>query len=123
MSQKFNTPYTTQEQCGYAPINISSAGDNIIVAAVSGFRIVLTSCEFVVAGAVNATWTSGTASVGSNLALSGPIPFGTSSTPPGDSKSENTRGWYSTNVGEALNLNLSAAVQVCGGLTYALRSP
>ena len=123
MNRQFLTPYTTQEQYGYAPIDISTSGDNVLVAAVAGFRIVLTSFEFVVGGAVNITWTSGTASSGSDLALSGPIPFGGTSSPPGDSKSENNRGWYSTNLGEALNMNLSAAVQVSGGLTYALRTP
>jgi hypothetical protein len=123
MSQIFNTPYTTTEQYGFAPINVSSAGDNVVVAAVPGYRIVLTSFEFLVSGAVNVTWYTGTASSGSDVALSGPMPFGGSGGAPGDSKSENSRGWYSTAIGEALNMNLSGAVQISGGLTYALRSP
>ena len=120
--QVFNTPYVTSEQYGFVAINVSTSGDNILVAAVPGLRIVVTSMEFLVGGAVYITWRSGTGAVGSNQALSGPMPFGGTGAP-GDSKTENDRGWYSSNLGEALNMNLSAGVQVSGGLTYALRTP
>ena len=117
------TPFLTTEQYGHAVIDVSTSGDNVLVAAVPSFRIVLTSLEFVVASSVTVTWTSGTSGSGSDAALSGPMPFGGTSAPPGDSKTENNRGWYSTAIGEALNMNLSGAVQVSGGLTYALRTP
>lgn len=107
----------------YAPINVSSAGDNLIVAASTVLTvaapIVVLSYKFLVGGSVTITWYSGTHAAGT--ALSGPMAFGTLIF--GDSGAENRFGWLSTNAGEALNLYLSAPVSVVGMITYSLGQP
>lgn len=92
-----------------AVVNISSSGDNTIVAAVAGKRIVVVNYLIIAGGTVNATWKSGSTS------KSGPMPLiaNTGAAAP-DGR------WFKTGIGEALVLNLSSAIQVSGHLSYKL---
>lgn len=99
----------------YAPISANLNGVNEVVAAVSGKRIAVLNYTAVGAGAVNATWKSGT------TALSGAIPIaaaGEGVSPSAGGNAIDPLYLFVTNPGEALNLVLDAAVAVGGHLTY-----
>ncbi len=93
-----------------AVINESTSGDKTIVTAVSGKCIKVAVVVLNVAGTVSLTWKSG------STAKSGAMPFQAregyvaSVTPPAYVQA--------TAAGEALVLNLSAAIAVTGWLTY-----
>lgn len=95
----------------YAAIDVATSGDNTLKAAVSGRRIRVLSVFMIAAGAVNVRFESdagGTALTGQmNLAANG-----------GFVLNFNPAGWFETNAGELLNLELSGAVSVDGALTY-----
>lgn len=93
-----------------ATIAESASGDNSVVAAVASKALLLLAFYFTGAGAVNAKWRSGTTDI-SGLTYIGSAGQGVSCAyVPG--------GWCKTAVGEALNLNLSAAVAVGGAAVY-----
>lgn len=94
----------------YAVINAAANDDNEIVAAVSGKKIRVLTYTFQAANPVNATWKSG-----SSTNLSGALPQ-TANT--GISTTFCPIGHFETASGQALNLYLSAAVQVSGHITY-----
>jgi hypothetical protein len=99
----------------YAAISASSSGSNTVVAAVTGKRIRVLSYVMVAAGDVTATWKSASNNISGGMALAangGAAPSAGQATPGG------LIGQFETNQGEALNLNLSAAVSVAGHLTY-----
>jgi len=99
----------------YAAISASSSGSNTVVAAVTGKRIRVLSYVMVAAGDVTATWQSASNNISGGMALAangGAAPSAGQATPGG------LIGQFETNQGEALNLNLSAAVSVAGHLTY-----
>lgn len=99
----------------YAVINASSSGSNTVIAAVTGKRIRVLSYVIVAAGDVTATWQSASTAISGGMALAangGAAPSAGQATPGG------LIGQFETNQGEALNLNLSAAVSVAGHLTY-----
>lgn len=99
----------------YAAISASSSGSNTVVAAVTGKRIRVLSYVMVAAGDVTATWQSASTNLSGGMALAangGAAPSAGQATPGG------LIGQFETNQGEALNLNLSAAVSVAGHLTY-----
>jgi len=102
----------------YAAISASSSGDNTIVAAVTGQKIVLVSYVVVAAGDVSVTWKSGAStSLSGAMALAangGAAPGAGPLTPAG------VAGLLETAGGEALVLNLSAAVSVGGHIAYRL---
>lgn len=113
-------------QAKYAVINASASGDNVIVAAVAGKRIRVLGANFLSAGTVNATWKTGTASAGSNAALSGAYPLVAQAgmvlpLSPVDAGGH-ALAHMVTAVGEALNLNLSGAVLLAGSLVYELEN-
>lgn len=95
----------------HALIDANSSGNNLVVAAVTGKRILVLAYNYVSNGAVNAHWRS------ASTAITGPMYMD------GAAKGKvcpyNPKGWCKTAVGEALNLNLSAAVAVGGEITYA----
>jgi hypothetical protein len=97
-----------------APIDTAVSGDNTIVGAVAGKKIRVLSYVLVGGGAVNARWKSGANN------RSGPLPLAANSSvaPPAGSAF-----LFETNAGEALILNLSAAVQVSGHVSYAVVTP
>lgn len=96
-----------------ARVNASSSGNNTLVAAVTGKRIVVVSGFIMAAADVTATFQSGAG----GTALCGPeslpakggfvLPF-------------NPNGWFETTEGALLNLNLGGAVQVGGVINYVL---
>jgi hypothetical protein len=96
-------------------IDAAASGDNQLIAAVAGKRIRILSMFFVAGGAVNAKYQSD--SGGGAADLTGPLPLAANG---GASLPFNRYGWLETQVGKKLNLNLSAAVQISGSITYAL---
>jgi hypothetical protein len=107
----------------YATISAAGNGDNTVVAAVAGYRIVVLGYVLVGSGAVNATWKSDTG--GGAVALSGAIPLGAQTVvtaPAIPATSDSDAGYMQTASGKALNLNLSGAVGVFGHLSYALKA-
>lgn len=99
----------------YAIVNASASGSNTIVAAVTNKRIRVLSYVIIAAGAVTVTWQSASNALSGPMALAangGAAPSAGQATPGG------LIGQFETNQGEALNLNLSAAVSVAGHITY-----
>jgi hypothetical protein len=92
-----------------APITTSANGDNVVVAAVPGYAILVIGYNLMFSGAVNAQWFSDVG--GGAVALSGLL-YGIGTTPApialGDVGS-NARGWFQTAPGKALNLKTSYA--------------
>lgn len=95
----------------YAKIAAASSGANEIVAAVATKKIKVLRYSFSSSGTVNAKWQSAATD------LSG-LYYEVSNT--GISEPYCPIGIVQTNVGEALNLNLSGNVAVGGSLTYIL---
>lgn len=86
-------------------------GDNTLVAAVAGRRIVVTGCFLVCAGAVTVRFESGTG----GTALTGQIQLTAND---GWVLPHNPDGHFETAINTLLNLELSGAVSVDGELTY-----
>lgn len=98
---------------GQAVIDTTTSGDNTIVAADATRRIKVYAYDLVVAGSVSVRWKSGAATN-----LSGAKPFAANG---GISKvGQPSAHLLETAVNQALVLNLSAAVQVSGELSYFL---
>lgn len=93
----------------YTPVNVSSSGDSELVAAVPGKRLKLISGLAVSAGTVSIKFKS------ASTDLTGAMPLIANS---GFVIPEATAGWIVTAQGEALNINLSGAVQVSGMIVY-----
>lgn len=96
-----------------AQIDVAAAGDNTVVAAVTGKRIRVTHIKFSCAADVTTQWLSGTGI--------GAVALGPAETwKAGGGMSDN---WYPgffvrTAIGSALNLYLGGAVQVSGFINY-----
>lgn len=90
-----------------AKFDEATAATHVVVAAVTNKRIVVTNLVCIIGSSQTAIWKSGT------TAISGVLP---ESYTTGD----NELGILETERGEALQLTLSAAVQVTGHLTYVL---
>lgn len=115
-----NTPTVNAQQSGnwavsviqpdykYAVISANTSGNTQVVAGVSGKRIVVVAYAVVAAGSVNIQFRS------NNTAITGTM----SLVQAGGIAHEFSGGLFRTNVGEALNINLSAAVQVGGYVVY-----
>lgn len=106
----------------YAPINASANGDNVIVAApAAGLKIRVISYMLIANGTVNATWYSDLQATGT--ALSGALPLAAqagASCAPGPITPAGQSAWLEAAAAKALNLFLSAGVQVSGHLSYKL---
>jgi len=96
-----------------AVIDHASSGNNTVVAAVTGKKIVVTSFCLVSAGTVTARFES--AADGTALTGQMTMAVNTSVAAP-----YNEAGHFWTVAGELLNLELSGAVSVDGWLTYRL---
>lgn len=99
----------------YAVINASSSGSNTIVAAVTNKRIRVLSYVMIAAGDVTATWRSASTAISGGMALA---TNGGAAPAAGQSTAAGLVGQFQTEPGEALNLNLSAAIAVGGHLVY-----
>lgn len=95
----------------FAIIDAATSGDNTLVAAVTGKKIRVLALYIVAAGAVNTRFESGA----SGTALSGQMNLTTNS---GFTLPYNPVGWFQTAASALLNLELSGAVSVDGGLVY-----
>ena len=93
----------------YAKIDVASAGDNTIVAAVTGKKIRVLQYALVVAAETTVIWKSGT------TAITGDMTFAANG---GISTPFSPIGLFETAAGEALVLNLSASNPVSGHLVY-----
>jgi hypothetical protein len=101
----------------FAAISAASSGSNEIVAAVAGKRIKVLAYTVISAGSVSMTWRSASTAISGAMPLAangGAAPSGGSVSPLGNMP------LLQTEVGEALNINLSSAVGVYGHLTYVL---
>lgn len=95
----------------FAAIAAASSGDNTLVAAVAGKQIRITSLFFVTAGAVTVRFEDGAG----GTALSGQMQFPANG---GISLPYNPKGWFETSATTLLNMELSGAISVAGGLQY-----
>lgn len=89
----------------------NTAADHELVAAEAGKKIVLVSMLLVASDAVSVQFKSAANNI------SGVMPLAANA---GFVLDQNYTGHTETNTGEALNLNLSAAIQVGGMLSYRL---
>jgi len=96
----------------FAPIAVSSSGNNTLVAAVTGKKIRVLGYNLIANGSVNAKFQSGAGGTDLTglkyLVVNSGISVGYTPT-----------GWFETAAATLLNLNLSAAVAVGGELIYA----
>lgn len=92
-------------------IDHAASGDNQVVAAVAGKKILVLGFFLVAAGAVTARFESGAG----GTALTGQMVLAANSQL---SVPYNPAGWFETAAGAALNLELSAATSVDGALVY-----
>ena len=90
------------------PISASNSGANQIIAGQSGYRIRVLDYVVVASGAVNAKWQTGSTD------LTGLLYMNTNT---GVAAPYAKYGWFTTNDGDDLNLNLSGATAVGGHLT------
>jgi hypothetical protein len=109
------------EQIKRAAITVvaAGAGDNAVVAAVVGKRIRVLGYVFAVSAAgVNPKWRSAAND------LTGAFPLGANGVlSVAEANPEWGAGWFETNTGEALNLNVAAAGNVSGHLVYEEITP
>ncbi len=96
----------------YAVINEGSTGDNTLVSAVAGKKILMISCIIISAGEVGIRFEDG-ASTGTYL--SGIMPLTSNS---GFTAPFNEGGWLIGSTNTLLNLELSGTVDIDGMLTY-----
>lgn len=98
----------------HATISAASSGDNTVVAAVSGKRILVLQVKLIADSAVDARFEDGAG----GTELAGPAKLGTSSDSGGYVLNFSPVGWFKTSANTLLNLELSAAVQVSGVIAY-----
>lgn len=100
-------------------INASSNGNNTVVAAVSGKRILVIGYKYIATSAVTATWESSGGTV-----LDGPCALaangGAQEPNPSPNDDGTFIGLFATLPGEGLVLNLGSGVQVGGNVRYAV---
>ncbi len=95
-----------------APVSVSSIGDNQIVAAVPGKRILVLGYMLDASGGANTVkFRSATTDLTGAMDLVADTPLPVPWSP---------HGWMITAVGVALNLNLTAATLVAGHVLYGL---
>jgi hypothetical protein len=95
-----------------ANVNAALAGENIVVAAVEGRKILVMQYVLIVSGAVLVSWQSSGGAV-----KGGPMSFASQG---GAAPPFNPLGQVETDVGEGLVLYLSGPVQVGGHIQYVL---
>jgi hypothetical protein len=99
-----------------AAVAAAGIGDNTLVAAVAGKKIRVHAYELSASAAVNAKFKSGASTDLTGLMYAAAAgAFGDAQDRPGD-----TDGLFETAAGQALVLNLSAAIAVGGWVDYTL---
>jgi hypothetical protein len=104
------TPLTVK----YALVDGNTNGNNALVAAVTGKKILVLSLLLVAAGNVTCTLQSGAG----GTAISGPYEFNGADQPKGVNLPYSPKGHFKTAAGALLNMALDAAVQVAGHIVY-----
>jgi hypothetical protein len=98
-----------------APVNTATLGDNTVIAAPSGTSFIRVHGYILNgAGAVNVTWKNGSTALTGAMALGSTVNL---------VAPEAADGWFDLTPGNALVLNLSAAVQVSGHVLYSIKGP
>lgn len=103
------SPFAALAAQKFQAFTASSGGNNEIVAAVSGKKIRVLALE----GTINSPASLSIRSA--NTAISGPHPMSANGQ---KVLPMNEAGWFQTAAGEALNFDLSSAVQFGGSLVY-----
>ena len=101
----------------YAIIAASSSGATQVVAPVMGYAIVCVCYNYMANGTVNVKFQSYNAGTSTSTDISG---LGYYAVNTGKVVPFSAVGWFKTNIGEALNINLSANVAVGGELVFCL---
>ena len=99
----------------FAKIDTATSGDNTIVAAFPNRKIRVLNYTVIASGDVSIRWKSASTALSGAMAVAtngGAAPAGAAQSPSGQI------GLFETAIGEALVLNLSAAIQVSGHLAY-----
>jgi hypothetical protein len=95
------------------PISTNSSGPTRLVAAPTGNRFIrVLGYKVIAGGSVLVKFQSGA----TDLTGADDLGAGTGSVAP-----VSVEGWFDTNIGDDLNINLSAGVQVSGHLKYAIQ--
>lgn len=97
----------------FAVIDVSASGASELVAATASKRVVVRALQLVVAGDVGVTFQSD----GGPTDISGPQAFLANG---GIVLPYTPNGWFQTELGEALDIDLDAAVAVGGSLVYGV---
>lgn len=92
-----------------AAINTAASGATSLVSAVAGNNIVVLAYHFSAAGAVNVKFQSASTDLTGAMTCATGVPHDAAST---------DYGLFQTATNEALNINLSGAVQVSGHIVY-----
>ena len=92
------------------PIDVNSSGPTTLVAARPGYALVVTAYSYMSNGAVNVHFRSNSAPI------TGPSYLPEAGR--GKVNPYNPKGWCATEVGEALNIHLSAGTAVGGEFTF-----
>lgn len=95
----------------YASVDASASGDNTIVEAVTGKKVRVLAVFLVATSGLTVRFESDA----SGAALTGQMSIGTNG---GFVLPFNYAGWFETATDELLNMELSAASPVCGGIVY-----
>lgn len=103
----------------FAKIDAAASGPNVLVSGISGKTIRVLSYVLVAAGAVTATWKSGSTAKSGDMSLITGVPL---PAPAGPLLVANRAAWLETDSGEDLVLTLNGTVQVSGHLEYELRT-
>lgn len=99
----------------FAKIDTSSSGDQTVVAAVAGKRVIVAAITLNPAAETDLTFKSGSTEI---VDLGG---FKGTGEPAGLSLSFNPHGYFETAAGEALVMNVNGALAVRGFVNYILR--
>ncbi len=103
----------------FAKISCAASGDNTLVAGVGGKKLRLLSFTLIATGAVSIYLKSATAgAIFADATNAVPLDKTGAAGAAGFVLGFNPLGWCETTTGEALQVNLSGAVGVCGVLTY-----
>jgi len=99
-----------------ADINISTSGDNVIIAApaTAGAYIAIDFIQFIATLAVNVQMKSGTTNYG------GPLPLAAGQAVTDENAMHNEHGVITCGSNEAFTINLSGNVQVGGFIRYRI---
>ena len=110
MSKSVNDKSARRSRVKYAFLDATDSGDTELVAAVTGKKIRVLRCIFIATTAVTAKLRSATTPITAGFPLGATAGFVMSS--------DDSYGWCETVAGQALNVNLGAAVATGVNVVY-----